>query len=911
MAAIAALAFALATHAQRQAGSAFLNGHFELRDALTFHVVNDNGEDFTARIRWRDAQQTHMDRPLMVRVFDPEERLLERRYEPGERVEGEAPWHVMDVPVPAKGAGVYQIAVNGFAGAELQFDVDPALRWGVYASPTLVIPVEQTARGWFIAPGNAQALNIQTAGSLRQLSIADRAGVRHLTLGEAQASGVMRVGSGADRLCAVEIEAQGRCEIDFGQHAVILCAEESTAAEIGASATTLDDGMICHHKFQSRAQALLEQYRSLPASAFEVPVPALSRYRQAWLLEPERNALLLGPYGAFAALQVLLHEQDLDPASPTFGQIHTWREGVAESARLLPAAATLAAVYSVDAPFNPLYRNEALRNRIIIAALQDLMLLRESELPHPLVSLYAGGERAFAFARLTRGFPLVIRDCTAEVREVWTEGVQRYADRMSITQVASTVNQWSYIIRGLQQVAEGVDDPHYARMVDEHIRWLLTNNQFGRGRGPAGYFEENEGPDATYSGIALHNLAWVWERTRHEGLWRALDECLTLFNHTIAPEPDGSALGTSSFSHRTSGTWLEVQSGGGVAMLADDSAAAAALLGHVWLSPSRARTTGQRRVRQRELLQRLEYLPLNALSDPAIGLACIAGAAELHFALWEHYASQPQPGELPVISDERFTRNFGEEFFCVRRPGYYAFMYAGTPMGKWQEPRRPADPRQLHPRNGGGLCMFWSPQFGSSINARNVSALAAHSLLARHTSGADWEEYWSIDRNFDANAATASVTGRIRNQPLRFQRRYAFQEDRIDCELTVTAEQALELQQLIETFPYPLEKPGGIRIMMLDARGRPIRSGQASAIAFQSRTASEVHLIVFGDPRECAVRREHGHDERGARREHGSIVTSLPSHWRADQVVTLRWSMLATPRKDIESQVAAIVDQLQ
>ena len=83
-------------------------GTFELRQALTFYIVNTNGADFTLKLRWRDDSQLYGDRPRLTRVFDPDERLILRHEHPGERIaSGPAPRYSLDLPVPARGPGVY------------------------------------------------------------------------------------------------------------------------------------------------------------------------------------------------------------------------------------------------------------------------------------------------------------------------------------------------------------------------------------------------------------------------------------------------------------------------------------------------------------------------------------------------------------------------------------------------------------------------------------------------------------------------------------------------------------------------------------------------------------------------------------------------------------------------------------
>jgi hypothetical protein len=260
-------------------------------------------------------------------------------------------------------------------------------------------------------------------------------------------------------------------------------------------------------------------------------------------------------------------------------------------------------------------------------------------------------------------------------------------------------------------------------------------------------------------------------------------------------------------------------------------------------------------------------------------------------------------GALPIVSADRFTRNFGDEFFCIRRPEYYALVYAGHPMGEWQKAHRPGDPRKLprklHPRNGGGLCMFWSPAFGSSILGKNWSAYSAHTLITETRSKTDWDDYWSIQSEFEDDPAVLTITGAIRDQPLQFRRAYRFLDDRVECELTIKATGPVDLDAMWECFPYPLDKAAsgpGMRVSPLNARGGPVRDGPASAIQFSSAGSPQAHLIVFNQPRRCEIGTDESVDPYGQARRHGRVLAELPSRWTAGQTHTIRWMIKPTAR---------------
>src|SRR5687767_5423120 len=107
------LAFAVGAPAMASAASEPRNfaGPFHVADALTFYVVNASGDDFTIRLQYYDKQQATMDRPMLIRVFDPEEEPILRHDDPGQRAEGGLPPRKIDLPIHGRGAGVYQVIV--------------------------------------------------------------------------------------------------------------------------------------------------------------------------------------------------------------------------------------------------------------------------------------------------------------------------------------------------------------------------------------------------------------------------------------------------------------------------------------------------------------------------------------------------------------------------------------------------------------------------------------------------------------------------------------------------------------------------------------------------------------------------------------------------------------------------------
>jgi hypothetical protein len=525
----------------------------------------------------------------------------------------------------------------------------------------------------------------------------------------------------------------------------------------------------------------------------------------------------------------------------------------------------------------------------------------------PELTDYFGGDRAFTFGHFTLSFPLFIGDCPEDVRQVLTEGMQRYVDHETISQVGNIVNQWSFIIRGIQHFSEATDDPWYALIVRRHVGWLLSRNFFGWGEMPAGYFAEN-GPDATYVGITLHNLGVVYEQTRDAELKEALRRNIDLFNHTVAPEPDGSWQCATSFCTRTPGGWSTPQWGAGMLMLADDFAEAApqrARAGEVYVPPVDAATL---RHAEHALGQRLAYLDRRAFRDANIGEPTLLGASTVGFLAWRHYAEAPLAGQLPVVTSPSFTRAFGEEFMCVRRPGYYSFLYAGKPMADWLKQQRVSDPHRQYPRNAGGLCLFWSPGFGSSLVAKNWSAYAAQTILAERGETADWEDYWSVHSEFDVENASATVTSNLLNQPVQILRQAKFLDSAVRMDVTLTIQGPPNATGLWECFPYPLDKPQPLRVRLLNSRGEDTPDDTASAICFDAGGA-DCHLIVFSQPRRVRLGVEASVDHYQASHRNGYVLAEVPGALSAGQA-RVSWLMLAAPSNEAPRAIRSALDIL-
>ena len=70
---------------------------------------------------------------------------------------------------------------------------------------------------------------------------------------------------------------------------------------------------------------------------------------------------------------------------------------------------------------------------------------------------------------------------------------------------------------------------------------------------PAGYQEEQGGPDAGYQGVTNWFMALFYKRTGNRLMLECVRQAYHFMNHTVGIEPDGRIRGGSNFCHRTIG----------------------------------------------------------------------------------------------------------------------------------------------------------------------------------------------------------------------------------------------------------------------------------------------------------------------------------------------------------------------
>lgn len=894
------------------ASAAPFPGPFAINDGITFYLVNDNGAPFKLSLKvtvpWRDQ----MPQPILVRVLDPQEKPLVRHEFPGDRSAQPQP-DQLDLDIPASNRGIYQVVVHGSYSAswrrtDVELKTVPEMEFGVFGHLQWLIGMkDQFADAYVYLPPGLTRLRVEASEQLDKLDLIDGAGSTQLSLNKDKLQGEVALPQGEH---VWRLQASGEYyKLDFNSLPIILCPSEKSARAIHASVDVMPDGSVCFHKHQVAAWKLLQQYKRRPVSDYAVTVEPLEQFDKQFMVEPNRNQLLFGHYGVVSSLPAILADQNLDAKSPWFGSIWYWKDadGKPKPGNPLadydragleafgPTDKDLAALYWLKAGFNPYYHNPRLLNRIIIAALLDQMILREGEYV-ATDNTYYYGIHAFALTHSHSGaFSLVYKDTPPEVQRVWQAGQQRLTDRLLYGQVGGCTNQWTVLLAGLWRYYEGTGDDEYKRAVLRNTHWLTDAVFGGTGQRPAGYMTEAMGPDATYNGITGHYLAELYHATGDKAILEAERKSYDLFNHTVAPEPDGTWLGSSGYCHRTPGDWTSPQYGAGLGPMSDELPEAGLRYPEhpPWAYPVPITDEASRTKAEADLRKAMQYFGEDYFTLEPANAARANGAFDIQFTNWRNWTNRFLPGELPCVAEASFTRNFGDEFLCVRRPSYYAFLYCGVAYQEWQMGVRPKEYLEQYPHND-GLCMFWSPEFGSSLLTKNWGASRANTLLVKVGEGQVlWPYYMNVKSKLDTVAATAELSGKIRETPLTYQRSYRFLDDGVECTLSVKSDGDFRCENVWECIPYPLAdlKPG-MQVSLLDAQGQPVENGQpAKAIRFGDK-AGYGHSITFAEPVVIELGQDESTDHYAGKHTYGRALVSLPAQWTAGQEYALQYRLV-------------------
>ena len=634
---------------------------------------------------------------------------------------------------------------------------------------------------------------------------------------------------------------------------LILCPDEPTAKAIGGSLAVSKSG----RSFAFRFQAEIDDFiRNLTRKELEVRLVPPSAMKKEWEKEPRADAAL---NGLFRHLNAILSEQNTDPASPEFG-------GPRNSVALAIAA-------SLDCPFNPYYRDPAVIRRALLGIFSRYLRLKENGTMLDVETNYSGLD-CFEAHKMAQAVFFLSPVVSPRERLLLQEGIRRIADRFPFFHVTCE-NQSSHWLMVYQHLGMAkVPGADYLKLARDYAASFADPEQTPHIR--TGYLQERYGPDATYQGLAACMQSVYFRYTKNPVTKELLRKIYNLFNHSVAPEPDGTVYGTSGFSHRTFGTWVQRQWGAGTAMMAGELPEAA-----VWHSSFRKDKRN----------------PAGALREPGSEFykrfpQWLVYPGELHTSLYSGYFFPSEPLKnafFPMESEEKFIKEFNGEFLALRKEGYYAFVYTGMTSPKWVRSSTCRKPGYRDHRSSWnpvqGVQMVWSKEYGSLFTTTSWNSNTYAMTVAELEDGSvSFPDYWTFRHSFDRKTGVLSLSNRMFDLPADVSRKIHFREGEIEMELEVRNTGAWRSRGFWEQIPL-LEKRGMRMEYLVDGVWQ-VKSGIVSAVrVLNARGAG--FLISLNAPCPAAV---------GAKQEKNG-QTLLPLRFRlgnsfdAGQNVPLKYTI--------------------
>ena len=768
---------------------------------------------------------------ILIRVFDPNDGILDWQFvEPGWENTGPdggaADVHgreVQRVHLPKEGElfldktitlsgkpGIYELrTVAGHHNSTMTIESARPLKFGVCSQNGSMHSWNDDLKELFFhVPKDVETLAFIQRGN-GELQVFDGTGKAHsVPKGRHE---IPAGGKGA--IWKVALPTGGRWELRMSTP-IVFCPERAVAEQIRNSCEVGDDGVRIVFPAQKR---LPKHIRSLwtpdkVGKAEDLIEPLIER-REAWLKDPLRNSKLLGYYGVLSHIASILRFQDKNN-----GRL---RPGLPEN---------LAYAYSLDAEVNPYHGKTELLYRAVTGSLWNLYEhiqedeefrfslwpnVRISEDPYPGVAAFEFGVIYFPVYALAAP---AIREILPEVFSDWTNILRHAVDRHLPAAIATARNQSAHFPAGVWQFALGCGEPRYRDMARRLTR------RFTRSLSPAGYMMENQGPETTYQGMTNFYMAKTWQLSKQRELLDVLRIVFRLLNHTVAPEPDGRLIGCSSFSHRTPGSYVEAQYGGGWELVGGELPEAG-----LWCRQQYA-DDSLPEARSKTILEQLEK-PLDDawhLDPKNYSRTYNSQIAFYQYLYWTPPAKLNLGGKTwPALEKKDFIRVFGDEFIAVKRPSYYTLLYVGQPAPqyyvRYREKHRRLLPKEgdpdartwdfyggkspASPYTGGSLCLFWTPNYGTCISGYNWAPTVRHGLTVTDKKGLrSWEHYGKANFDLDKSKSTLRVWGAVEHVPLHYERRFQFLVDRIVYTLRLTADEDFEARAIVENFPIAFKK---------------------------------------------------------------------------------------------------------
>ena len=839
---------------------------------IDFYIVHHGGDlnvTLTAKrsqLNGGSLSRVSISQAVFYRFFDAQENPVKKEFYAFPEGKGIKEKN-FDLKLSNAPAGIYQLrcAMSQNSYIDVDIKTKPECSFGVAASRSMMLPKtkKQFADSYVYTPADCQKLTVRFYGAQGELFTSDGKSVKKFPINK-----ITKVDVEPNNIYKLQAFGVWNKIGGFGIDGMpgILCPDAVTARNIRGSVEFAPNGRLLYHKFQVRNWEWMHSLKKDQLAA--PPVTDLKTLKKEFMDAPGSETLL-GMTGALSHARYLLSTQNLDPKSQDYGDT---RE-----------LANLSILWGVDAPFNPYRNNPNILNRFLMNVYAIHMKLKENGTFQEGYQHYSGGDALCTLATYVP-FYLYGRKVSEKFRLAWQESILPPLDRFGMDRVGCE-NQTAHWLVDLECMYLGGAGEVYktmARNFAEHLCSPKYNPYL-----KAGYLQENYAVDATYNGLSACNVSFYYFLSGDPNAKSALERIYNLFNLTIAQEPDGTPYGASAFAHRTTGSWKNRQWLGGTHLMKNELPGAG-----VW-----ARHDDPKDKRETLLRKSLAWQPDDAWYKTNSRWA-VEYAMSPWLDCWRDYFKRDTKiaqGEFPVTASKQFVKILDDKFYCFREPSYYAFAFSSKDWYDWVKGQRQMVPYIKGWKQNGnvltpttavskknrwtamqGLMMFWTPEYGNCILAKNWNIYTEQFVRAALPGGKiSWPDYWSVKNSYDAKTRTLTISHKMINLPIDCKRELTFGTKDLKVALTLTFSGDVSADELVEQLPF-LKKAG----MKLDI--------QPGKTVF-SNAAGKGVVVKLDKPLKMQTGLESKHHDQTI----GSLLIDLGGKHKKGEVVKLNYTLSA------------------
>jgi len=534
------------------------------------------------------------------------------------------------------------------------------------------------------------------------------------------------------------------------------------------------------------------------------------------------------------------------------------RLNVASGQMWLPTHPTvaynLAWLYSWNRQWNPYFENPAVARRAAVVASVNLIMqwgqIRYVGRPHTGQDGYLLTFNAYIASTVGPGLP-------ANVRKALGEGLKAVVKSLVEVPVNGPENMMLAMPVGIYYAALATGDDSLKKLAEERMGYLL-DKFFDR----TGYFRDQMLPDGSYNGISMHRLAEYYAISQSPRVLDVLRRAYRLKSYLTLPEPDGTTLSPSHFNARCQDGFDNDQYTGREIMFLSSVPDAAFFLRLSWepnITPESVRKLAEARIVE-SFISRIPAAAAWGYMNPtehSWGLVL-----NLPYVLFNEQDSEAvdamvREAKVPIQTSDRYTENFSNQFYVIRRPAYTAIFYTGPSCitsddgGTNFAQMLGYEGGTFNGFAGGGVSAFWTPEAGSTVIGR-LTARESYQRKVKIAEGReyqiegwrDWLNNQVVGEAENGKILSSSRIGRplsklspdgnelsiwsvipngtrkqgeITDARITYKRNYRFHDSGIDVELELETDKPLVMKSLYESLP-----ARAFETSYLDPQGKPL-----------------------------------------------------------------------------------------